>query len=103
MVPRDAPSLRNQRRGTDSPAARQEFRWTEEKKETLEPGVVITSDRQMRTHGEDEGPVAGGRGHGISRQSCTWLNGPRAAVHSSREGGLNYSPIQRLCSSEVQL
>ena len=32
-----------------------------------------------------------------------WLNGPRAAVHLSGEGGLDYSPIQRLCRSEVQL
>lgn len=35
--------------GTDSPAARQEFRWTEEKKQMLELGAVTTSDRQVRT------------------------------------------------------
>lgn len=37
-------------------------------------------------------------GPSISRQSGTWFNSPRAAIHTSREGGLNYSPIQRLCS-----
>lgn len=37
--------VRSQRRGTDSPAARQGFWWTEEKKETLEPGAVTTNDR----------------------------------------------------------
>lgn len=51
MVPRGVPNLRSQRRDTDSPAARQEFRWTEEKRETLEPGTVITSDRPRRTRG----------------------------------------------------
>ena len=35
--------------GTDSPAARQEFRWTEEKKQMLELRTVTTTDRQVRT------------------------------------------------------
>ena len=80
-----------------SPAARQEFRWTEEKKQTLELGPVATSDRQDRVR------ALWPRGPSVSGQSGTWLSSPGAAIHARGEGGLNDSPIQRLRSSEVQL
>lgn len=64
-MPRGDPGFRSQRKNTNSPAARQEFRWTEEKKETLGPGAVTTSDRQMRTYGRMRDLWSGaGGGHG---------------------------------------
>lgn len=92
----------SERRDPDSPTARQEFMWTEEKRKTLEPGPMKTWDRlaQMKMQ-EERDPLLGYGNPGYQTAfSFTWL---RAAVHSSRERSLNRSPIQRLCVSEIQL
>jgi hypothetical protein len=86
-----SPSIRN-KRDTDSPAARQEFKWTEEKKETLEPRSTTTSDRHTNEDTwEEEGPGAGGSsnmGHQTElhlAQGChplQWGRRPRSLAHS---------------------